>query len=300
MHKKARAYERRWNSLSPTLHGTIWVALAGLFFVIFATLVRYVGSTLPPVEAAFIRYALGIVVLVPFFLRKRSVLHSKRIPAHALRGMLHALGVMLWFYAVAKMPIAEVMALSFTAPLFVTLGASVFLGEKLSTHRVFAVLVGFLGTLIILRPGVAVIDAAAWSILLSAPLFAGSKLLAKTLVSTDSSETVVAYLSIFATLIMLPPALLVWQTPTSQEFAFLLGTAVFATLSHLCLAQGLRLIDVTVAQPIEFLQLLWATLAGFMLFSETPDILVWTGAAVIVASATFIARREVLLSRKAG
>lgn len=273
--------------------GLTWVALAGLTFVIFTTIVRYVGNELHPVQAAFIRYALGLFVLAPLFLRNRlGLFGTRRLGRHAIRGFVHGIGVMLWFFAAARLPIAEVTALSFISPIFVAIGAVLFLGERMSAPRMIAIALGFAGVLIILRPGISAIGAGIIALLFAAPLFAISKLLTKTLVREDSSGTVVAYLSIFATLTMAVPALFVWQPPSGVDLFFLAGTAVFATLSHLCMAQGLALIDVTVSQPVEFLQLVWATLIGLALFNESPTLWIWLGAGVIVFSATYIAHYE--------
>ncbi len=273
--------------------GLLWVLMAGLTFVIFIVIVRLVGSNLHPVQAAFIRYALGIVVLAPLFARSGIGLLRTRHPGrHALRGCVHAVGVMLWFFAVSKLPIAEATALSFTAPIFVAIGAVVFLGERITRARIVSVVLGFAGVLIILRPGFADVGLGAVAMLLAAPMFAVSKLLVKFLVRNDSSSTVVAHLSIFATLTMLIPAIFVWQAPSPLEMLLLLGTAVFATASHLCMARGLALVEVSVAQPVEFLQLVWSTLLGLAFFGETPTLWIWAGAAVIVFSATYVARSE--------
>ncbi len=279
--------------MSATTRGLLWVFLAGLAFVIFIVIVRFVGSTLHPLQAAFIRYALGIVVIAPLFMRRGlRLLHTHHVGRHALRGCVHAVGVMLWFYAVTKLPIAETTALSFTSPIFVVLGAVLFLGERVTLVRVLSVATGFVGVLIILRPGFSVLNMGALAMLVAAPMFAASKLLVKFLVRSDSSGTVVAHLAIFATLTMLVPAMFVWQTPTPLDVLLLLGTAVFATVSHLCMAKGLALIDVSVSQPVEFLQIVWSTLFGLALFQETPSLWVWIGAAVIVLSTTFAARSE--------
>jgi drug/metabolite transporter (DMT)-like permease len=279
--------------LNPKTRGLIWVTLAGLLFVGFVAIVRFIGDHLHPLETAFIRYALGLAILTPMFIRYgMRLLYSHYIFRHALRGAVHGIGVMLWFYAVTLIPIAEVTALSFISPIFVAIGASLFLGERLSARRIIVITLGIVGVLIILRPGVEVVSFGAIAMLVAAPLFATSKLLTKALVKHDSASTIVAYLSIFATLTMAVPAMLVWQTPTLEELVWLLATALFATLSHLCMARGLALVDVTVAQPVEFLQLVWSTLLGIVVFGEQPSIWIWVGAGVIVVSATYIMRYE--------
>ena len=280
-------------NLNPATRGLIWVALGGLFFVVFVAIVRYIGSELHALETAFIRYALGIVVLTPLFLRHGlRPFRSQHISQHAIRGVIHAIAVMLWFYAATQIPLAEVTALSFISPIFVAIGASLFLGEQLTTRRIAVIIIGILGVMVILRPGIVEISLGAMVMLIAAPLFAASKLLTKSLVRYDSTITIVVYLSIFSTLAMAIPAWFVWQTPTLHQFFWLFGTAFFATLSHLCVTRGLTSVDVTVAQPVEFLQLVWSTLLGIIIFSEQPSLWVWIGAGIIVASASYIARYE--------
>ncbi len=285
--------------MSGNLKGIGWMVASSILFVGVTGTVRYLGSDMNPAEAAFIRYCFGLMFFAPVLWRLRHAhLRSPRTGLHALRGVLHATGVILWFYAIARIPIAEVTALGFIAPIFTTIGAAMFLGERLRARRVAAVILGFAGTLVILRPGIAVVDIGALAQVAAAPLFAASFIITKKLTETDSNVTIVAYMSVFVTLALAPPALMDWRTPTFEELGWLFATAVFATLSHLCLTQALRSAELTVTQPISFLQLVWATLLGIYMFGEVPDLFTWIGAAIIVASATYIAHREVVARRR--
>ena len=276
-----------------TSRGIAWMALTGLLFVAVTGIVRHLGTDMSPVQAAFIRYAMGVVIMAPIILRVRwTRIASGRVGMFLTRGLVHGAGVMLWFYAMAHIPIAEVTALGFTAPIFTTIGAALFLGEKVRARRIGAVLMGFAGALIILRPGIAVIDPGAIAQLVAAPLFAASFILAKKLTETDPTRVIVGGLTIIVTLVLLVPALLVWRTPTLVELGWLFATASFATAGHLTLTQAFRAAEITATQPVAFLQLVWATLLGYYAFGETPDMFTWIGAAVIVASATYIAHRE--------
>lgn len=283
----------------PNLQGMLWMAAAGVSFIFFTGIARHVGTEMHPVQAAFLRYAIGLVLVAPLILRYRlAMLYSTRMPWHAARGLLHGIAVMLWFYAMARIPIAEVTALGFTAPIFSTVGAAMFLGERLHLRRIGAVLMGFAGALIILRPGMVSVDLGAIAMIVAAPLFAASKLITKSLTRTDPGPAIVAYLALFVTLVMLPPAMLVWRAPTPEEIGWLSLTALLATASHLAMTHALKLADLTVTQPVEFLQLVWATLLGLYVFSEVPDLWTWVGGAVIIASATYIAHREVRAGRR--
>ncbi len=295
---------RAANLKGANLRGIGWMLLSGFLFVGVTGIVRHLGTDMNPTQAAFIRYVFGLFLVVPLWLRlggggvfSGRRIWGRRLGLHALRGLVHGIGVMLWFYAMARIPIAEVTALGFTAPIFTTIGAALFLGERLRARRIGAVLVAFGGAMIILRPGFEVVSAGALAQLTAAPLFAVSMLIAKKMTETESSASIVAHLSVFVTLALLPGALMVWRTPTGEELGWLFLTAIFATLMHLAMTQAFKIADITVTQPFSFLQLVWATLLGYFVFAEQPEIWVWIGGGTIVASATYIAHREALARR---
>ena len=275
-----------------------WMLLTGLLFVAVTGIVRHLGSDLPAVQAAFVRYAIGLGFMLPFLYRTlRIQLIPRRIGLHVLRGVVHGGGVILWFFAMARIPIAEVTAIGFTAPLFTTIGAVLFLGETLRARRIAAVIAGLLGTVIILRPGIEAIHVGALAQLAAAPLFACSFIVAKKLTETESGPAIVAWLSVFVTLVLLAPALLVWRTPTAEELLWLTATAACATAGHYTLTRAMLLAELTMLQPFMFLQLIWASLLGLVAFGEVPDVWTWVGGAVIVSAATYIAHRESLAWR---
>ena len=265
-----------------------------MLFVGVTVAVRYLGTSMNPVQAAFIRYCFGIVLILPLLSRAGVMsLDRDRLGFHALRGLVHGGGVILWFLAMSRIPISEVTALGFTTPIFVTLGAAVFLSERLKPYRVAAVLLGFFGALLILRPGLRVIDIGALAQLGAAPLFACSYLMAKSATRREASSMIVILLSVFCTLTLALPALMVWRTPTLEELLLLGLTALLATSGHYCMTRALEAAEVSAVQPFTFLQLVWATILGLILFDEHPDVWIWIGGAVIVASATWMAQQEV-------
>ena len=167
-----------------------------------------------------------------------------------------------------------------------------FLRERMNKARITSVVLGLVGVCVMLRPGYSVINSGSIAMLLAAPLFAASKVLTKFLVKHDSRATIVVYLSVFAVLTMAMPAISVWTQPSGLNLLLLGGTALFATMPHFCMARELALFDVTVSQPIDFLQLVWSTLIGIMFFSETPVVWIWIGGGIVVVSAIYIARFE--------
>ena len=282
------------------LKGILWMMAAGLLFVAVTVLVRHLGSSLPAVQAAFIRYSIGLAMLVPLMFRMhwRSVRGAK-LGIYTLRGLAHGAAVMLWFYAMARIPIAEVTAIGYTTPIFTAVGAILIFGERIHVRRMLAIAAGFLGTLIILRPGFQSISLGSLAQLTAAPCFAISFLFAKQLTRTENSTDILVMLSIGCTLTLLPGAVLNWHPPTLAEYFYLFLVAIFATAGHYALTRSFSRAPLTVTQPYSFLQLVWAMLFGYLLFSEVPDIWVVAGGAVIVSAISYLTHREAVARRKA-
>lgn len=276
-----------------TLVGVVWMALAGLLFVAVTVIVRYLGSNLPAIEAAFIRYVIGLALILPLAFRARlQVPRGKKLGLYTARGLAHALAVTLWFYAMARIPIADVIAIGYTSPIFVTIGAALFLGERLRVHRIAAVVAGFIGAVVILRPGFQVIEVGSLAQLLAAPVFAASFLMAKVLTRDEDPVMIVVMLSVFCTLALAPGAYAVWQMPTLTEVLWLGLVAVFATLGHYAQTRAYKATQITATQPVWFLQLVWGVLFGWLLFDEAVDPFVIAGAAIIITAVTYISHRE--------
>ena len=188
--------------------------------------------------------------------------------------------------------------MNYLAPIYVTIGAAIFLGERLAARRIFAVVMGLLGAAIILRPGFREVSDGHLAMLLAAVVFAGSYLVAKILADEVKPGIIVGMLSVFVTLGLAPFAFADWITPNAQELAILAGVAVFATAGHYTMTLAFAAAPVTVTQPVTFLQLVWATALGFLWFDEGIDIWVVLGGMVILGSVTFITWREAMLNRR--
>jgi drug/metabolite transporter (DMT)-like permease len=278
--------------------GIFWMLTTGLFFVAVTALVKWMGPGMPPAQSAFLRYLLGLVFLLPMIKDLRSATVTKRQwKLFGLRGFFHAFGVMLWFFAMTRIPIAEVTAMNYLAPVYVTIGAAIFLGEKLALRRIMAVIIALLGAAIILRPGFREVHPGHLAMLIAAVVFAGSYLLAKVLADEVKPTVVVAMLSLFVTLALAPFAFANWVSPSWSDLGILLVVAMFAQAGHYTMTLAFAAAPVTVTQPITFLQLVWATLLGLLVFAEPVDIWVVIGGVVILASVTFITWREATLKR---
>ncbi len=280
--------------------GIAWMLASGLSFVVVTGVVRYLGTDLPAAQSAFLRFAWGIVFLAPSLLSlRKSGIPAGLGAAIAYRGAVHTLAVTLWFYAMARIPVAEVTAIGYLNPVCVTLGAALLFGEKLAARRVIAIAVALLGTLIVLRPGLRAIEPGHWAQLGAAVSFAGSYLFAKSLSGKMPAGAIVGILSVTVTLGLLPFALWVWVPVTIVQVGWLAVVALAATAGHYCMTRAFAVAPISVTQPVTFLQLVWATMLGAIAFGEGVDPFVLLGGAVIIGAVSYITWREAQLKRRA-
>lgn len=262
-------------------------------FVAVNVLVKYVGTGLPVIQSAFLRFALGLVFLIPMLKSVLAVQYTREIVLLSIsRGAVHAIAMLLWFYAMTRIPLAEVTAMNFMNPIYVTIGAVIFFREKIAAPRIIALIVAVLGGLVILRPGFRDIDPGHVAMIFGPMGIAGSYLLAKALSKRVSAEVVVFMLSTVVPLALLPFVFFVWETPTTTELLLLFLTSFFATAAHYCMTRAFACAPQSAIQPVTFLQLVWATILGAVLFGEGFDIYVIGGGALIMAAVTFITIRE--------
>ena len=274
------------------------MGLSGLCFVGVYVGVKYVGTRLPAAESAFLRYALGLVFLVPVARTLvREGLTVNVIKLGAARAFLHTFAVTLWFYAMARIPVSEVSAMGYLTPVFVTLGAVLIMGERLALRRGLAIIVAIIGVLVILRPGLREVSMGHLAMLGTTLCFGVSYLVAKRLTDLASADMVVALLSIGVTIGLIPLTIPVWITPTSFEVSMLLAVAIFAVAGHYSMTFAFRSAPLTVTQPVGFLQLIWAVAVGYLLFGESIDAFVIVGGVTIIGAVLYITLREAQLKR---
>ncbi len=272
--------------------------VTGFLFVAVTAVVKHGAQDLPAPESAFLRYLLGLVFLIPMLPALRAAkLTGRQKKLFWMRGLAHSAGVTLWFYAMTRITIAEVTAMNYMTPIYITLGAALFLGERLAIRRIVAIIAAFVGALIILRPGIRELSDGHIAMVFAAMVFSVSYLTAKRMTDEVSPTVVVAMLSITVTIGLFPFAMLVWQTPTLEELLWIFLVATLATAGHYTMTLAFAAAPVSVTQPVVFLQLVWSVLVGSLLFSEAADIWVIFGGTVIVGAATFIAIREAMLKR---
>jgi drug/metabolite transporter (DMT)-like permease len=279
--------------------GIVWMILTGVLFVGVTAIVKHVGDALPAAQSAFMRYALGLVFLIPMIRPMIAArLTRRQVGLFGARGAVHTLGVILWFYAMTQITIAEVTAMNYLNPVYVTLGAALFLGERLHARRLLAVAAALLGALIILRPGFRELSPGHVAMIGTALFFGVSYLLAKLLSGETSAVVIVGMLSVTVTLGLAPFAAAVWVTPTWEQVGWMFVVACLATAGHYTMTLAFAAAPVAVTQPVTFLQLLWSVCLGALFFAEPVDGWVVLGGLVILASVSFITWREAVVRRR--
>ena len=275
------------------------VLFAGLCSSLMHIGVRYLSPVLPTIEIVGLRSMFTLLATLPVVLFTTGLAwRTRRLDLQLMRGVVGVVSMWTWYYALGVLPLADAGALSFTTGLFVTIGAAVYFHEKVGPRRWAAVAVGFLGAVIILRPGTGLITwAAIWAVLSSA-LWALSLLMAKQLSKFDSSLTI----SFWQPLTTAPIALLLaipgWVAPPAWALWVLLAMGVVAAAGNYCYIHALRLVEASLIMPADYVRLVWMAGWGFLFFAEIPLVSTWIGAALIVGATLFITLREAHLARE--
>ncbi len=291
---------RGWKAVPPVARGLLLVLTGTLLGASMNGMTRALSADLHAFEIAFFRCLFGFLMLSPSMMRQGSgPLRTRRFPLHALRGVLQSFSMTLNTLAVTISPLAKVTALQFSSPLFATLLAALFLRERVRARRISAMVLGFCGTLIIVRPGFAALDPGAMAALVAAAAFAVVMIVMKTLSSTESSVTQTLYMTIFTTPATFVAAMFVWVTPELHHMPWLIALGALGILGNIAFVQALHEADLTAVLPMLFTKLVWAAAIGFVFFGEVPGIWTWVGGSVIFASATYIGFRERKLTGQA-
>ena len=284
-------------AVSDPIAGVFWVTLSMALFAGLAVFSRQLmNAGLHPFETVFLRNTFACLLLVPLLLhRGRTLLHSTQFGLYGLRVVISLLSMQAWFYALFLIPIGEVTAISYLAPLFGTLAAIFLLGETVRARRWTALAVGFLGAMIILRPVGSTLGVGQLCALASAGLGGLTVVLVKQLTAHDDPDKIVFLTNVLMAPLSLVPALFVWTWPTAAMLPALLGMGVCAVLGHVCLVRGFAVTDASLAMTFEFTKLPFAVGIAYLAFGETIDAWTWVGALVIFASSIYITRREARL-----
>lgn len=285
-------------TVSPMAQATALMVFGAACVATQNGMIRIVSAEIHTFEIVFFRNLFGLAAMLPLLARfGPGMLRASKPGSLLLMSSWHLLGMVCYFLAIAYLPLADVIALSFSKPLFVTLGAALVLAEVVRSRRWVAVILGFLGVLIVLQPAAKVISPYAGVVLFGTLMGAATSLMIKRLTKLESVPTIVWYQALFATGLSLPLCLLHWRTPDAAGWLLLIAIGILGTLSWLSATRALALIDASAAAPFEFLRLPFAALIAYWWFAEIPGMSTWLGGCVIFGATFYIARREALSAR---
>lgn len=279
--------------------GIFWMCMATLVSSISGGMVRELAGEIPTMELVFFRNVVALAVLIPIVRRQGLTLPDRsQAGIYVLRVLFAYSAMTMLFFALSKMPIADVYALQYTTPLFTMVLAVLILKQKADRHSWVACMVGFVGTLIVMRPGIIEITLASAAALTMAFLYAGTNTTIKLLSRKDSPEVITLWTNLLMLPLALVPALIFWVTPTLEQWPLIMGIAVISSLGGYCFTRSVSAADARIVQPFQFSRMIFATAVGWIMFSELPDLWTWVGAGVIFCASYYIVYREGL-ARKA-
>jgi drug/metabolite transporter (DMT)-like permease len=279
---------------SPTTRGLIWTSAAGMVFAMLNALMRLLTQHIDPFQAQFLRYFFGLLVLIPVMWHRGFAAYlPRRMGPQFTRGAVHTLGLCLWFTALPRIPLADMTAIGFTAPIFIMIGAYVFFKEPMRWARWLACGFGFVGVLIVVGPKMSASGGLYHLLMLAAaPVFAASFLLTKALTKHETPGVIVVWQSISVSLLSLPLALFDWQWLSAWDWAAFAVCGVLGSAGHYCLTRSFMAADISATQSAKFLDLVWSALMGYLLFADVPSQSTLIGGTLICASTIWVAGRE--------
>jgi drug/metabolite transporter (DMT)-like permease len=278
----------------------IFLIIISVFFgTVMLSFLKIAQEDVNVYVAGFFRFFLGLVIILPYIIKNKvTVFKTTHLKQHFLRAILGLPAMLLYFSALVLLPIEKLTAISFVVPLIVTILAVFFLGEKIYIYRTLALILGFSGMLVIIRPGFVDISIGVYMVLFSALLWSINIIITKKISKYDSAITILAYQSIFMSLLSFFIVLFFWEMPSLKTFTYLILAAICGTVLHLTLNHAFKLVDVSMTQPYSFLNLVFASIIGYFVFDEIPDLYTWIGALIIFTGVLIISYREMKLDKE--
>ena len=270
------------------------LAIGATFFGSFmGACVKLLSDDLHPVIICFYRCLMGLIIITPFIIKNNfQALQTDNMRLQILRALINIISMICWFTAIGMMHLEKATALGFTTPLFTTVLAVIVLGEVIRFHRTAALLLGFIGILIIIRPGYMPFEFGTILMLIASFSFSFVLIFVKKLSATDSSLTIIFYHLLYMTPAFFILSLFYWQSINYNQLVIFSLMGASGLLSHWCLAQAFKMSDTTFVMPLQFTKLIWASLIGLFIFAEQPDIWTWIGGVIIFISVVYITYRE--------
>ena len=294
----SKAFNKISNNMSAPLIAISLMIISGLFFVLMHSAVKYLSKEVHIFEIAFFRCALVIFVLAPVIIQQgKTIFKTKQPKMQFLRIITNSVAMLCFFYGISTTPLAQLTTLGFTVPIFATILAVIFMKEKIRLRRTTALIIGFIGTIVVMRPDIS-IELGALLIIFSSFLWSICLIFIKKLTQTDSAVTISLYFGIGmipATFILAFP---VMEAIDMRQFIILVFIAITGTLAQTIMNTALKKGELALLLPFDFLRLIWSVLIGYVLFAEEPTFTLWIGGFLIIGSTTYIAWREAKLKNR--
>jgi len=263
------------------------------------TFIKLAQEELNVFTTGFLRFFFGFLIIIPYIIKtKFTVFNTSNLKIHILRSTLNLPAMLLGFAALAILPLEKMTAIHFVVPLMVTVLAVIFLKEKIYLYRSLALIIGFLGVLIILRPGIVDISIGIYMALASSLIWSVVIVLTKKVSKDDSAITILSHQYVYMSLFSLPLVIYFWDQPNLKTIIFILCAALSGTILHIALNHAYKLVDVSMTQPFSFLGLVLSSIIGYFVFSDEPDLYTWLGASVIFCGVVLISYRELQLNKE--
>ena len=294
----SKTFNKVSNNMSAPLIAISLMIISGLFFVLMHSAVKYLSKEVHIFEIAFFRCALVIFVLAPIIIQQgKTIFKTKQPKMQFLRIITNSVAMLCFFYGISTTPLAQLTTLGFTVPIFATILAVIFMKEKIRLRRTTALIIGFIGTIVVMRPDIS-IELGALLIIFSSFLWSICLIFIKKLTQTDSAVTISLYFGIGmipATFILAFP---VMEAIDMRQFTILVFIAITGTLAQTIMNTALKKGELALLLPFDFLRLIWSVLIGYVLFAEEPTFTLWIGGFLIIGSTTYIAWREAKLKNR--
>ena len=275
------------------------IIISIIFGTLMGTFIKLAQEELNVFTTGFLRFFFGFLIITPYILKtKFKVFSTKNLKIHILRSALNLPAMLLGFAALAMLPLEKMTAIHFIVPIIVTILAVIFLKEKIYLYRSIALVMGFLGMLIILRPGIIDISIGIYMALISSLIWSVVIILTKKVSKDDSAITILSHQYVYMSLFSFPLVIYFWDQPSLKTIIFILCAAMSGTILHIALNHAYKLVDVTMTQPYSFLGLVVSSIIGYFVFSDKPDFYTWLGASVIFCGVLLISYRELQLNKE--
>ena len=285
--------------LPPNVQGAGWLVSGGFIFTSTSAMIRLLSTQVESVQTAFFRAVISVILLLPMIVAGRvKPWHSKRIIGHFWRTAMGTGSMVLGFYAVSMLPLADATAIAFSQPLFSVVVAALVLGEKVRWRRWSATVIGFAGVLIMVRPGEGSLQLGALVALANAAAVSISILLVRRLSDSETPLMILTQFAIFSTILLTVPAILVWRWPDFWGWVLAVGIALSATVGQYFWVQAFKAGEMSAVAPFEYMRLPFAVFVGWLIWGEMPVIWTYVGASIVIGSALYIAHREHQLARE--